>query len=554
MLGLELDFISELGIDSIRRVEIASKLIAAIPSLQQKNSPEDLSELIQLRSIQEICNWYQKKSSASALEDSVDEESHVRDISSYIPVNERYDVAGGAPIMFPDNGVVILIGAQSLYSDALVNSFKQRGVCSLLVSGESFEWVGNEITSSKTLLDISSVVEVEELLSSSELSPVGLFFVGSRSEHSLQHMCSKNFFEVLQLVQRRISDRFDSFPPMLGSFTFEGASAEEAGPTAILKTLAREDDRFRVRCLQFSQEVQREKFVMTIWELFQIEEDLQELIVTPAGKFKSTVALRNEERVEKAILLSSDSVLVITGGLSGVTFEVTRALLRKYSTKLVVLGRTPLSESSERQANYIEIEKLASTLRYVLCDVGDEDALSACIKEIYETEGRIDGIIHGAGIIRDSLIRDKFVSDFVDVYRTKTQILPVLERELRPAELQFLVLFSSVAGQFGSIGQADYAAANAVLNSWAVSQQAVWKDSKVVSINWGPWSGGMMSAELQKLYSAAGVELISLKKGGELFLKELESSEGDCPIVILSGSLDIIASHSIGHTSEGSFQ
>ena len=71
---------------------------------------------------------------------------------------------------------------------------------------------------------------------------------------------------------------------------------------------------------------------------------------------------------------------------------------------------------------------------------------------------------HGAGLIEDKLIQDKSVESFDRVFGTKTISAFVLSQRLRPESLRFAVFFTSVAGRFGNRGQADYAAANEVVN------------------------------------------------------------------------------------------
>ena len=55
-----------------------------------------------------------------------------------------------------------------------------------------------------------------------------------------------------------------------------------------------------------------------------------------------------------------------------------------------------------------------------------------------------------------------------------------------------LALFSSAAGFFGNAGQSDYAAANEVLNQYALQFSQKHPKCNVVSFNWGPWEGGMV--------------------------------------------------------------
>jgi hypothetical protein len=140
---------------------------------------------------------------------------------------------------------------------------------------------------------------------------------------------------------------------------------------------------------------------------------------------------------------------------------------------------------------------------------------------VYSRYGRLDGVIHGAGIIEDKLLQDKSWDSFDRVFQTKTNSAFVLSRKLQPATLKFLVFFSSVAGRFGNRGQADYTAANEVYNKLAVYLDRKWP-GRVLTINWGPWKGpGMVSAEVQRQFESRGVTLIEPSAGARTFDLEL---------------------------------
>jgi len=154
--------------------------------------------------------------------------------------------------------------------------------------------------------------------------------------------------------------------------------------------------------------------------------------------------------------------------------------------------------------------------------VRNEHAFGNLIDDIYRSYGRLDGVIHGAGIIEDKLITDKASESFDRVLGTKAESTFILSRKLRPETLKFLVLFSSVAGRFGNRGQCDYTAANEVLNKLAVYLDGRWP-GRVVSINWAPWkNSGMVSTELQGEFGRRGIRLIQPAAGSRAFAIEIQ--------------------------------
>jgi hypothetical protein len=122
----------------------------------------------------------------------------------------------------------------------------------------------------------------------------------------------------------------------------------------------------------------------------------------------------------------------------------------------------------------------------------------------------------------------------------------VLAKKLRHEGLKFLIFFSSVVARFGNVGQTDYSAANEVLNKLADRLDSQWQDVQVTSINWGPWDAGMMPAGLRKLASEKGINPIPADEGVKMFFDELSrNGRGESEVVITS-SLEQIASRSIG--------
>jgi NAD(P)-dependent dehydrogenase (short-subunit alcohol dehydrogenase family) len=172
-------------------------------------------------------------------------------------------------------------------------------------------------------------------------------------------------------------------------------------------------------------------------------------------------------------------------------------------------------------------------VEYLTCDVRDAAAFGALIDGIYERHGRLDGAIHGAGVIEDRLVRDKEADSLERVVATKAGSARTLVDHLQPEGLRFLVLFSSVSGRFGNRGQADYAAASEVLNKLAQELDRRWA-SRVVAINWGPWAAtGMVSPEVARQFAERGVGLIPLEAGCRLLDDELRRGhKGEVEVVI----------------------
>ncbi|MGH7045327.1 MAG: SDR family NAD(P)-dependent oxidoreductase [Stellaceae bacterium] len=279
-----------------------------------------------------------------------------------------------------------------------------------------------------------------------------------------------------------------------------------------------------------------------------------------------------------ALDLGPSSVLLITGGARGITARVGGELAAQFQPTLVLAGRSPLPQHEEAtetagltspkeikaalieqlraqgqavtparvedayarlraqreiKNNLAALRRAGAKAHYYSVDVRDEAAFGGLIDEIYRSFGRLDGVIHGAGVIEDKLIRDKTPESFDRVFDTKADSAFILSQKLRPEQLKFLVFFGSMAGRFGNPGQGDYAAANEVLNKLAAQLDGRWP-GRVVSINWGPWDAeGMVLPEIRQQFAARGVELIPEPVGLHHFGQELHRGrKGEAEVVI----------------------
>ncbi|OGV79548.1 MAG: acyl transferase [Lentisphaerae bacterium RIFOXYB12_FULL_65_16] len=184
--------------------------------------------------------------------------------------------------------------------------------------------------------------------------------------------------------------------------------------------------------------------------------------------------------------LSPGDVVVMSGGATGISAHLARSLT-PFSPRLVFLGRTSLdsgvdsakprpapssSESSPDESRGREIAQTLAALHasgieatYHTCDVTDPQAVRAILGEVVSRYGRIDGIIHGAGVIRDGWLGQMSPEDFSLVADVKFLGAWNLFSAAEGAGLRFFVGLSSVAAIQGNPGQANYAAANRMMSA-----------------------------------------------------------------------------------------
>jgi hypothetical protein len=203
---------------------------------------------------------------------------------------------------------------------------------------------------------------------------------------------------------------------------------------------------------------------------------------------------------------------------------------------------TRVLHDREIRQNISAMRAAGATVLYYQVDVRDEKAFSGLIADIYESYGRLDAVIHGAGLIEDKLLEDKLPDSFDRVLHTKIDSALILSRKLRPESLKLLTFFSSVAGRFGNRGQSDYAAANEVLNKLALFLDRTWL-ARVVAINWGPWEKtGMVSSEVERQFIERGVQIIPPAAGCHVFNEEIcLGVKGEGEVILGGGPWDTVS-------------
>ncbi|KAF1007424.1 MAG: Polyketide synthase PksL [Luteibacter sp.] len=200
---------------------------------------------------------------------------------------------------------------------------------------------------------------------------------------------------------------------------------------------------------------------------------------------------------ERRVTIRRDGVYLVTGGLGGIGRIIVRELLSA-GARVVVTGRAARPVSfDEALAGWGE------GVSYRQLDLADGEAVRAAVSAILTAHGRLDGVLHLAGEHRDAPLIGKSRDAFVDLLRPKVTGTRHLDDATRDIQLDAFVLFSSVAGAFGNLGQADYASANGYMDGFAVQRArrvaAGERHGRTVSIGWPLWAEGGMQPEAKHL-------------------------------------------------------
>ncbi|MCC4246111.1 non-ribosomal peptide synthetase [Stappia indica] len=226
-------------------------------------------------------------------------------------------------------------------------------------------------------------------------------------------------------------------------------------------------------------------------------------------------------RRESALPLRAGGVYLITGGTGGLGRHLARAILASAPGAKVVLA-------SRRAA----APRAEDGLSHAVADLSDAQSAQALVDGIRARHGRLDGVFHAAGVLRDEALQKKTATQLREVFAPKVRGLVNLDRALGTAPLDFLVLFSSISGVLGNPGQGDYGAANGFLDGFAEDREARRRrgacQGRTLSIPWPLWRDGGMGMDaatealmrrttgLVPLETAAGVNVLAALLADEI--------------------------------------
>jgi acyl transferase domain-containing protein/NAD(P)-dependent dehydrogenase (short-subunit alcohol dehydrogenase family)/aryl carrier-like protein len=225
-------------------------------------------------------------------------------------------------------------------------------------------------------------------------------------------------------------------------------------------------------------------------------------------KVLSLKPVQKSQYAVEGIEIKREGTYIITGGLSGIGFKLAEYISEKYGVDLILISRSSFPEKStwqtykknadkqdETAVRIRAIEKMnrnGSRIDIINLDVSKKAQIDELCDQL-SARLHIDGIFHLAGVLRDSLIKNKYIADIGKVCAPKIQGSIHIAEAFKRFKPSFIALFSSIASFFGSVGQADYAAANSFMDDYAdyITRSL---GIKAIAINWTMWDSVGMGA------------------------------------------------------------
>jgi len=199
-------------------------------------------------------------------------------------------------------------------------------------------------------------------------------------------------------------------------------------------------------------------------------------------------------------------VYLITGGTGAIGLNLAKFIAENVNAKIILIHRTPMpnrsewksllnappvdDEISEKIKKVQEIEALGSEVILMQADVSLVSEMEQLVRSLYSSYSKINGVFHCAGVPGGGIISLKTPEMAANVLKTKVRGTLILEKLLKKQDLDFFISCSSITGILGEKGQIDYCSANAFLDAFSNSRNAL-RPGVYSSINWGAWDAGM---------------------------------------------------------------
>jgi len=366
------------------------------------------------------------------------------------------------------------------------------------------------------------------------------------------------------------------------------AAAMSGSTRGLAKAIAREREGMLVKVVDFESVASHAQVANCL-----IEETLSDSSLVEVGRegdLRFGVALTGQALstqltgIEVMAELPKGAVFIVSGGSGGITAPVVQDLARATRGRFYLLGRSELpspqdadlallrndrealkreiarrlADAGERatpsrvDAKLAALERAAATIEtmaqvrqmggkavYIACDVTSPKAVDAAIQQVLDAEGRVDVLIHAAGIDHSRKLESKPVEEFRQVVAVKAGGLFHLWKALenRGSLPGHLAVFTSIAGRFGNGGQTDYSAANDLAARMVAAVRMEHPEIHAVALDWGAWAEVGMAARgyIPRLMQMAGIEMLDPQAAAPLVRAELE--RGIVSEVVLAGAL-----------------
>lgn len=436
---------------------------------------------------------------------NLNETSILEDVHSIVwrekPLNEKYSA--------PLTGNVIILMDEKGISNLIVNELRGKGIRVITIkleqeykkiSEDEYEIFNIETDYYKVIEDkdieldkISHIIHLQTLTNRHEIQSI----------YELEKSQNEGVYSLFFLLKSVMNKKFNKLNLILISEyanEITGREKEIKPENAILlgvgKCISKEDSRISCKAIDVDKFVNIHELINEI----SSTETNYHISYREGKRYIEEFGRIETPNLEEGSYIKEDGVYIITGGAGGIGIELTKRLSKEKRINIIWIGRKALPPR-EKWNDVMECEKDGKVLdiikeligfeengvnvEYYSSNVSKIEDMKVVIDIVLKKYGRINGIIHCAGIAGNGFLINKDFDKFKKVLLPKVEGTWILNYLTKNIEMDFFMLFSSTSSLIGEAGQGDYTAANCYLNAFSYYRNK--KGYKTVSINWPAW-------------------------------------------------------------------
>ena len=578
MLEDELDLEADLGIDTVKQVEVFGKISAEFGL----DVPENL-QLRDLNTIAKLAGYIAGQGGGSAESAAPAATSGTAVTQITVPEFEEGGVNRYAirmKTLGERSGVHFDLHKKTIVVTMDKHGFGQQVKEVVEVRGGRVLTVGESgCNYNVSLSDHEKIVEIVAEMKKREPSIDGLLHIAAmdgfiEGTNAKVAEDAESSIKGLFLLIRELKESLDREGAVIGALSVgsvvfpygeKGAKTSNpafAGISGMLKTVNKEYDKTLVRIIDLAPGITTADTRMAAAAFMgELTSGSKRVETGLDSGQRFGLRLVAETSESGAPLMQAGDTLVVTGGARGITYEIMKDVVAHAAVNLVILSRSNIDDLDPRFAsgeisegqvmgvlrgemkgvkplelkraagkimkiretrdNLDELRKKAESVVYHAVDAADAEGVANALSAY----SKIDGVIHAAGLEESAMIEKKELSSFNRVFDTKIKGAENLFSAMGEKAPRFFITFSSVTARFGNEGQIDYTCANDMLGRM-VQKYGEEKGCIAKVMDWTAWSGTGMAtnATVKMVLEARGLTFLPLDRGVSLFMGELAGS------------------------------
>ena len=338
---------------------------------------------------------------------------------------------------------IILFTAREVDTQVKVLSESIRGSVYVVSPGKCYRKLSEQRYEINTVR-LEDYVSLLDDLKDAVKGTTGIIHNWTSDVVDLEKQLELGIYSLFMLSKSLVSQKYSC--RIVYNYTLDQSGSNPIGGMVggFIKSFHQEQSRVVCKVVGFSSGVSLiDQSKSTLAELFDLRG--RELEVKYEGADRYLISYKPKDVLQgvEGNLLKKGGVYIITGGLGGLGKIFTSYLLREYDARVILVGRSELTDA--KKLELVELEKEGGVLSYYRGDVGDLDEVKSIVGRVKSSYGSIDGIIHAAGILRDSLLVNKSEEDFRSVLRPKVSGVMNLDK------LLYQELYLNLAFQLASL-------------------------------------------------------------------------------------------------------